>query len=354
MKKLTAILMSVLCLCSCSKTAKTPPSSDVIPEIHSMTLQQKVGQLFMVRCDSITTDDIKKLQPGGIIMFSSDFDGLTKDGVRDKINNFNELSNIAPYIAVDEEGGSVVRVSSHPELASEKFQSPQYYYNEGGIELVLEKTAEKSDLLVDLGINTNLAPVADVSENPNHFIYDRTLGRNASETADYVALVVETMKEHNIASCLKHFPGYGGNVDTHTDIAIDNRPVSQFREVDFLPFKAGIDAGADFVLVSHNIMADVDDTMPATLSKPVHDILRNELGFNGIIITDDMAMAAAANYEKAYKSAVLAGNDMIIVTDFKAAFDEVLNAVENGEIPEETIDNAVERILNNKKERKIL
>ena len=137
MKKLTAILMSVLCLCSCSKTAKTPPSSDVIPEIHSMTLQQKVGQLFMVRCDSITTDDIKKLQPGGIIMFSSDFDGLTKDGGRDKINNFNELSNIAPYIAVDEEGGSVVRVSSHPELASEKFQSPQYYYNEGGIELVL-------------------------------------------------------------------------------------------------------------------------------------------------------------------------------------------------------------------------
>ena len=94
MKKLTAILMSMLCLCSCAKTAQTPTASDTIPKIDSMTLRQKVGQLFMVRCDSITTDDIKELQPGGIIMFSSDFDGLTKDGVRDKINKMTVAEDV--------------------------------------------------------------------------------------------------------------------------------------------------------------------------------------------------------------------------------------------------------------------
>lgn len=348
MKRILISFMSLLLLCGCNNALTDNPEPTINPDrppSESLTLEEKVGQLFMVRCDSVTADSIKNLQPGGIIMFASDFDGLTKAEVQAKINEFNDMLRIKPYIAVDEEGGTVVRVSSNPGLAPEKYESPQFYYNKGGIELVLENAAEKSDLLTSLGINMNLAPVADVSEDPSHFIYDRTLGKDAEETAAYIEKVVGVMAEHNIASCLKHFPGYGGNVDTHTLVAVDNRPLSEFRTKDFLPFMAGIRAGADCVLVSHNIITNVDPDMPATLSKPIHDILRDELAFRGIIITDDMAMAAASGYTEPYKTAILAGNDMVIVTDFVAAYNEVLNAVKNGEIPEETIDKAVNRIM---------
>ena len=357
MKYIFILLASVLLLCGCSqhqKEALEPTFPTDLPPSKSLTLEEKVGQLFMVRCDSVTVESIKDFQPGGIIMFASDFDGLSKAEVQAKINGFNDMLRIKPYIAVDEEGGTVVRVSQNSNLAPEKFESPQYYYNEGGIELVLEKEKEKTQLLLELGINMNLAPVADVSEDPSHFIYDRTLGKGAEETAVYIEKVVDVMTEHNIASCLKHFPGYGGNVDTHTLVAVDNRPLSEFRTKDFLPFIAGIKAGADCVLVSHNIITDVDPAMPATLSKPVHDILRDELAFDGIIITDDMAMAAASGYKEPYKTAVLAGNDMIIVTDFVTAYNEVLNAVKNGEIPEEMIDAAVDRIINAKMKRGIV
>ncbi len=361
MRRLTILILSILMLAGCGADSEKPSNiTEELPAVSSeeyknnMTLEEKIGQLFMVRCDSITENDIKNMQPGGIIMFSSDFDGLTKDSVKNKTEGFNKLSNIAPYIAVDEEGGTVVRVSSHKNLAPEKYESPQYYYNKGGMSLVLDNAAEKSELLLSLGINMNLAPVADVSQDPKHFIYERSFGRNVAETADYVKQVVEVMEEHNITSCLKHFPGYGGNIDTHQYVAIDNRPLSQFRSADFLPFKSGIAAGADFVLVAHNIVTAIDPDMPATLSKPIHDILRNELGFRGIIITDDMAMAAAADYSEPYKAAVLAGNDMVIVTDFKAAYDEVYNAVRNGEIPESIIDAAVDRILTAKKEKGII
>lgn len=349
MKKIFALFISLLLLCGCSDTAKDTAEPTINPDLppsESLTLEEKVGQLFMVRCDSVTTQSIKELQPGGIIMFASDFNGLSKSEVQSKINSFNDMLKVKPYIAVDEEGGTVVRVSSNPGLAPEKYESPQYYYNEGGMELVLKKETEKSELLTSLGINMNLAPVVDVSQNPESFIYDRTLGKGAEETASFAEKVVAVMDEHNIASCLKHFPGYGENDDTHVvKISNDNRPLSEFRQNDFLPFIAGINAGADAVLVSHNIITAVDTSLPATLSKPVHDILRNELAFDGIIITDDMAMAAAENYEKPYKTAILAGNDMVIVTDFVTAYNEVIEAVRNGEIPEAMIDAAVNRII---------
>lgn len=364
MKKIMVLLFSALMLTGCGKVEDTPSPnvSDATPSTavtetesnNDMSLREKVGQMLMVRCDSITTDGIKNVQPGGIIMFSSDFDNLSKSAVCDKIDNLKSMTDITPYIAVDEEGGTVVRVSSHQALAPSKYQSPQYYYKNGGMELILENTREKSELLTSLGINMNLAPVADVSQDPSHFIYSRTLGKSAKETADYVGDVVREMDSCNIAACLKHFPGYGGNVDTHTLVAVDKRPLSQFRENDFLPFSAGIEAGVDCVLVAHNIVNAIDPTMPATLSAPVHKILRDELSFDGIIMTDDMAMAAAANYEQPYKTAVLAGNDMLIVTDYDTAFNEILDAVESGEIDEEIIDAAVSRILNAKQRRGII
>lgn len=357
MKKIIILLTSILLLCGCSSATEEPAKPTFVPQqppSQSLTLEEKVGQLFMVRSDSVTEDSIKTLQPGGVIMFAVDFDGITKEEAKTRIENLKNMTQVKPYIAVDEEGGTVVRVSRNPNLAPEKFESPQYYYNEGGIELVLEKEKQKSELLLDLGINMNLSPVSDVSTKTTTFIYDRTFGKGAEETADYVRQVVGVMDGCGISSSLKHFPGYGDNLDTHVTIAIDNRPLDHFRNVDFLPFISGIDAGADSVMVSHNIITAVDPNLPASLSKPVHDLLRNELAFDGIIITDDMAMAAAEGYKEPYKTAVLAGNDMIIVTDFETAYNEVLNAVRNGEIPEDMINAAVDRIINAKMKRGII
>ena len=147
---------------------------------------------------------------------------------------------------------------------------------------------------------------------------------------------------------LKHFPGYGSNVDTHTGIAIDARPIETFRSSDFLPFEAGIDAGAQSILVSHNIVQCMDGELPASLSPAVHDILRDELGFEGVIMTDDLIMEAITEYtggENAAVLAVQAGNDMLVSSDFVTQYNAVLAAVQDGTISEDHIRESAIRVI---------
>ena len=151
-----------------------------------------------------------------------------------------------------------------------------------------------------------------------------------------------------MACVLKHFPGYGDNEDTHTGIAHDGRSWDTFVTSDFLPFQAGIDAGAQMVLVSHNIVSAMDSRLPASLSPEVHRILREELGFTGVIVTDDLYMDGVRHFtgdEEAAVLAVQAGNDLLCCTDFQTQVPAVLAAVERGEITEERIDQSVLRIL---------
>ena len=207
---------------------------------------------------------------------------------------------------------------------------------------------EKSRLLKELGINVNLAPVCDVSEDSSDYIYSRSFGQNSEQTALYVRNVVSSMQGENVGCVLKHFPGYGNNRDTHTGIAYDDRPYSVFESSDFLPFKAGIDAGAGAVLVSHNIVSCMDADMPASLSLNVHRILRERLNFKGVIMTDDLYMDAIKQFigiNKAAVYAVLAGNDMLCCTDFEIQIPAVIEAVKNETIPITMINEAVERIL---------
>ena len=156
------------------------------------------------------------------------------------------------------------------------------------------------------------------------------------------------MKDDNMISVMKHFPGYGDNGDTHTGVVIDERPYSTFEKSDFLPFESGIKAGGPCILVSHNIVKSMDEKYPASLSKNVHNILRENLNFTGIIMTDDLAMEAVKSYVEngeAAVQAVLAGNDMIISSDFINQKQEVLKAVKNKKISENIINKAVKRIL---------
>ncbi|MDV4152655.1 glycoside hydrolase family 3 N-terminal domain-containing protein [Clostridium sp. AL.422] len=317
--------------------------------LFNMSLEEKVGQMFLIRCNSETAlDDINKYKVGGFILFDANIQGETKDSLSSTIKLYQENSNINMIMAIDEEGGIVNRLSWYPEFRAVPFYSPQDLYNEGGYPLIISDTKEKAELLNSIGINMNLAPVCDISTDPNDYIYPRTFGKSADETATYIRTVVETMQKNNMGSALKHFPGYGSNLDTHSGMSVDNRSYESFINNDFIPFKAGIDAGADSILVSHNIISSIDETLPASLSKPVHDIIRNDLGFDGVIMTDDLQMDAIKEYIGEVNSvifAVNAGNDLIISSDYNIQIPTVIEAVNNGDIKEEVINEAVLRVL---------
>ena len=317
--------------------------------LGGMTLEEKVGQMFIARCPETDAAQLAAdYHLGGYILFGRDFKDKTAEQVTTDIQSCQDAAEIPLLIAVDEEGGTVNRVSSNPNLRSSPFRSPQSLYSEGGLELVRSDAQEKCRLLESLGININFAPVCDVSQDPADFIYDRTLGRDAQETSQYVAAVVETMAEEGMGSVLKHFPGYGNNTDTHTGVAYDDRPYDTFLTSDFLPFQAGIAAGADMVLVSHNIVSAMDEASPASLSPEVHRVLREDLGFTGVIVTDDLVMDGVRDFagdDEAAVLAVQAGNDLLCCTDFQTQVPAVLAAVESGEITEEQIDAAVLRVL---------
>lgn len=261
--------------------------------IEAMSLEEKIGQMLFVRAAGENTEEmIQNYHIGGIVLFGVDFEGKDSAEVIEMIQNFQSASDIPLLIATDEEGGTVVRASSNPQLADSPFESPQQVYAEGGMDAVIADTQKKAAFLSGLGINVNLAPVADVSVDASDFIYARSFGQDAARTAEYVGTVVRTAGENGMASVLKHFPGYGNNADTHTGIAYDTRDFESFTQSDFLPFISGIENGAGGILVSHNIMECVDAGYPASLSPEVHDILRNRLSYTGVIMTDDLDMGA--------------------------------------------------------------
>lgn len=317
--------------------------------MKTMTLEEKVGQMFLVRYPKTgVIQEIKNENPGGYILFARDFANKTKETITQELNNHQANSKIKMLFGVDEEGGTVVRVSSYKAFRTNKFLSPQELYQQGQLTAILEDAKEKSTLLKSIGLNMNLTPVVDVSTSSSDFIYKRAYGKGAEETAIYTAELIQTMRESEIISTMKHFPGYGDNIDTHTGIAIDKRDYTTFQTSDFLPFEAGIKANGPTILVSHNIVECMDKENPASLSPKVHEILRNELGFTGVILTDDLAMDAVKAYaqkKEAALQAIMAGNDILITSDFINQKAEVIHAVKSGKISEETINESVRRIL---------
>lgn len=312
-----------------------------------MSLDDKIGQVLLVR---IPLDDdvsvLTRYQFGGYLLFAKDVSDITKIDLINKINDYQNASKIPLVIAIDEEGGTVSRLSNNTSIVSERFKSPQELYRIGGMDKIIEDVKNKNAILKELGINVNLAPVADVSENVGDYIYPRTFGKNASETSNYIKEVINASKGTDVSSVLKHFPGYGNNVDTHTGISIDNRSLESFRENDFKPFEAGIAAGAEAILVNHNIIVNVENNMPASLSLNIHGILRDELKFSGIIMTDDILMAAIKDY--VYNpsiKALQAGNDLIIVSDYQKSLDEIREGINNGDVSIDTLNKAVVRVL---------
>lgn len=317
-----------------------------LEKLKVMSLDEKIAQVLLVRVPKDNGIEVlSQYQFGGYLLFARDTMNITKEDFINKIMAYQNVSKIPLIVAVDEEGGSVNRISINPNLVEEPFKSSADLYREGGLDLIDEDTRRKNSILEELGINFNLAPVVDIASE-NSFIYKRTLGTDLDVLNEYVKRTINISKESKVSYCLKHFPGYGDNADTHTGMAEDFRYLNELEIKDLIPFKTGIENGAEAILVNHNILVNIDNSSPASLSMIIHNILRNNLGFTGIIVTDDLYMDAIKNYyDRPVIRSLEAGNDLIIINDYVSGINEIKDAINNNSFDINILDKAVLRVL---------
>lgn len=322
--------------------------------LNQMTLEEKVGQLFLLHYSDTTVRtaaDIKtitdKYHPGGYIVFQPDLQNESPESFKAKIEQTQKDSKIPLIISIDEEGGRVNRASSLPQYRSSAYPAPQDLKASGGLSAVLADATDKAAFLENLGINLNHAPVADVASTG--YIYARTWGGDGLDNASYVETAVRGMEEAGMGTTLKHFPGYGStSSNTHNGFAVNYLSETDFKYNDLLPFYAGINAGSQSVMVTHNTINYLDNQNPASLSPAVYNLLRNQLGFEGLAITDDLNMNAVTNYVgdgNQSLAALKAGADMALVPYPDKQIPPVLAAAKSGELPLSRIDESCFRVL---------
>ena len=317
-------------------------------ELAQMTAREKLGQMFMPAYSGAAASQLTEYAFGSFILFAADFETETADSLSAKMADLQKAAKYGLLTAVDEEGGTVTRISRFAQYRAEKFKSPRTLYSWGGMDLIRSDAAEKADLLRSLGMNLNMAPVADISVNESDFMYWRSVGLDAEGTAEFVRTVIAESKARGVGSVVKHFPGYGSVADTHTGMAYDARTLEELRNSDLVPFRAAVEDGAEAIMVSHIITAAIDAEKPASVSAKTAALLRDELGYDGIIMTDDLAMAGITDYcttGNAALEAILAGCDMLCCSNWDAQYPAVWQAVENGVITEERLDESAARIL---------
>jgi beta-N-acetylhexosaminidase len=341
-----------------SQRSKSQPQPPTYAEqkLAAMSLRDKVASLFILHTpgtDPATLSNyISKNKSGGLI-FMGDNIPDTMDALKAQTSALVIDKQLPPLIATDEEGGTVRR------LPDDDYAGPQTLRSQPP-SATKQAFSQRSDLLKSAGINLNFGIIADVTSDRNSFIYPRILGINAKDASDRVAQAVEGSKGKTL-STLKHFPGHGETPDnSHITIPAASTSFDDWQNRVSLPFKAGIDAGADLVMFGHLRYTAVDD-QPATLSKKWHDIIRNNLGFKGLIITDDMIMlqdsgdAAYADPVKNAVSALRAGNDLLLYVldhgdgsssiDPDTLIDGVVAAVQSGAIKQSDLDETVKKVL---------
>ena len=332
--------------------------------LDEMTLEEKVYQMFFVTPESLTgytkviqsgntTRAALEQRPvGGIIYFANNL--VTLDQTTEMIANIQafstELTGRGLFIGVDEEGGTVARVADT--LGTTAFDDMAVYGQEGNADTAYEIGATQAEELSALGFNVNFSPVADVLTNEeNTVVKDRSFGSDADTVSAMVSAVVSGLTDGGMLSAPKHFPGHGSTgEDTHNGYASSDRTIEDLEACDLKPFQAAIDAGAPMIMVGHMTMTEIDPDHPACLSGTVvTGILRQQLGYDGIIITDAMNMSAIADYytsAEAAVAAISAGCDMLLcISNIDSAVNAVLEAVESGTIQESAINASVLRIL---------
>lgn len=331
--------------------------------IEVMPIEDKVAGLFIVTPEAITgvgtavkagegtRDALSKYAVGGLIYFAGNMKSAQQ--LKEMLDNTKFYSKYPLFIAVDEEGGSVSRLAATG--LADKIDSAWDIGQTGDPNNAYQAGLAIGTALTDFGFNLDFAPVADIASVENSYMGKRVYGTDAETAAPFVVSMMQGLAERKVTACLKHFPGNGATTaDPHTGIATSNRTAEQFRAEDFLVFQAGIDAGVDMIMISHMeapalTVDSVEPYMPCSLSKSVvTDILRKELGFDGVIITDALNMGAISNYYSSDEAAIYAlqaGCDMLLMPEnFEEAYNGVLQAVESGRISEERINDSLRRV----------
>lgn len=342
--------------------------SDIVEKtLADMSLRDKVCQMMFVRPESITGIDVvtaagdttksalEQYPVGGIVYFAQNME--SKDQVKEMIDNSQSYSKVGLFISTDEEGGMVNRLMN---TVGTTYIDSMYNYKDEGIQKAHDNAYTIASDMAVLGFNMDFAPVADVWSNPdNTVIGERAYSDDYSQAAELVGSAVKGFEDGGVMCTLKHFPGHGDTAeDSHYSSAYVKRTKDEIMANEMQPFTAGIDAGAEFVMVGHLIVPDIDE-LPATLSyKITTEMLRNEMHFEGIAITDSLAMSSIADNYGVGESAVMsikAGIDMLLdPTDIDTAIDAVVQAVESGDITEDRIDESVRRILTLKEKQGLL
>ena len=344
--------------------------------LNNMTLEEKIGQLFIVNFENLDKSkgsyyefrkitnkmekNMQKYHIGGVIFFSRNIENIEQ--TKTFIEELQENSRIPLFISVDEEGGEVARIANNSNMNTTKFPTMEEIGASEETEYAYEMGVTIGKEIKELGFNLNFAPVADVKTNEkNTEIGSRSFGSDEKVVSKMVANVVKGLQEQGVSSAVKHFPGQGStDGDTHQDVVNLESNLMKLRAVDFLPFQAGIKAGADFVMVSHVSVSRVSGTTePASLCSVVmKQMLREELEFNGIIITDAMDMKAITKKYAAKEAAVKAiteGADMVLMPeDIEQAYNGIMEAVKSGNISEKEIDKSVKKIIKTKIRRGII
>ena len=339
--------------------AKPQPGSARAKEVLAgMTLREKVCQMIMAQPSKLTgvsqvtaagetTRKALERYPVGAIMYDT-ANMQSQEQVRAMLQTTQSFSKIPLLLTCDEEGGRVGRLMKT--VGTTRLE-PMFTYKDQGPEKAKANARTLAKDLRSCGMNLDLAPVADVWTNPNNTVIgDRAYSDDYQQAAQLIPAAVAGFHQENVACVIKHFPGHGSTTgDSHYGSAYVNKTLDQLRREDLIPFQAGIDAGADMVMMGHLIVPDIDP-QPAVLSrKIVTGLLREEMGFDGVIITDALAMQAITDHygkNEVVLKAVQAGVDMLLSpTDLDGAVNTLMKAVENGTISEERIDQSVLRIL---------
>lgn len=399
----TIILCIILCLsvlggCSRSENkvqetnvpvtkTKTPKKGEVVTDsteiiamagsiVEKMTLEEKIGQMFIVNLEQLDksegnyyefrqftknmADTLEKYPVGGIILFARNIESI--DQTKTLIADAQKNTKVPLFVSVDEEGGSVARIGNNSNMHTTSFPPMEEIGSMNDEDYVYNMGVTIGKEIKELGFNLDFAPVADVKTNEyNTEIGDRAFGSDAKLVSNMVRQVVNGIQDQNVSATLKHFPGHGSvSGDSHTNPVNADTDLLGLRSTEFKPFQAGIDAGVDFVMISHISISKVtENTVPAIMSKLViQNMLRQELEFSGIIITDAMDMGAITKKYKpgdAAVKAIQAGIDIVLMTpDLDEAYQAVYDAVESGEITEKQITASVQRIMETKIRRGII
>ena len=334
-------------------------------QIDNMTLDEKIGQLITVGIDGYSLDNnakdlIESKKVGGIILFKNNVnDSNQLLQLINSVKETNSTNKIPIFVSVDEEGG---RVNRFPKEIK-KLPSNKIVGNKNDSNLAYDIGKDIGYALSSFGYNMDFAPVLDINSNPNNTVIgDRAFSSDKNIVANLGANEIKGFKSSNVICVAKHFPGHGDTVtDSHYSLPIINKTIEQLQELEFVPFKKAIQEKVPAIMVSHILLPNVDNTNPASMSKTIiNDILRKDLKFDGVVVSDDMTMGAITNdydISEACIKAINAGTDLLLVCHGYDNEVKVINsikeAVNNKTISMDRIDESVYRILSLKENYKL-